>query len=115
MAKYRFQLLRGSYRIGPVYGEKMNNGSRRIIKPGYNVKRGETFESTVDLATLYPSIPPKFLRIDVVQEEESDVRTMLMAMSKQQLIAKAEADEVDISGCRTVEQIVNRFLEVVQS
>jgi hypothetical protein len=113
--KYRFQLLRGSHRIGPVYGEKTPTGNRVILKEGYNAKRGDVIDSTVDLAAKFPSIPPKFIRIDVVQEQETDLKSMLSSLDKRQLIAKAEEDEIDISGCHTKDQILNRFLETLGS
>jgi hypothetical protein len=112
---YKFQVLRGSHRVGPEYGERMANGARRIIKPGYNVKRGEIVETTTDLAAKYPSLPPKFLRIDVVQEDEEDLKTSLMMLDKKQLISKAEAEEIDLNGCHTKDQIISRFLEVLQA
>jgi len=71
-------------------------------------------ETTVDLAAKFPSTPPKFLRIDVVQETEEDLRTALMELDKKALITKAEAEELDLSGCHTKDQIVARFLEADQ-
>ena len=106
MAKYKFKVLRGSHRVGPVKDEE-----GVITKPGYNAKKGSIVETDVDLAKRFPSDPPKFMRIDVVQEEENGFEEELRALTVDELKEKAEAEEVDLSGCHRKDDIIQAFLD----
>lgn len=106
MAKYKFKVLRGSHRIGPIKDE-----DGVITTPGRTIKRGGVIETDTDLAKKFPSQPPKFQRIDVVEEEENDFEAELNAMTVAELKEKAEAEEVDISGCHRKDEIVQAFLD----
>jgi hypothetical protein len=113
-AKFRFQVLRGSHRVGATYGERLPNGARQVLKPGYNVTKGGIVESNDDLTKKYPSDPPKYARVDRMVEAEHDVRSGLAAMTKSQLTQRAEADEIDISDCATKAEIVERIASTLE-
>ena len=110
MAKYKFKVLSGSHRIGPV----VDPATRKIIKPGYNAQRGDIVESSVDLNSKFPSDPQKFLLVDSPEQVEEDFEASLKKMSKGALIKKAEEEEIDISGCNSKEDIIAAFLEQVE-
>lgn len=105
MPLFRFRILRGSHRVGPKKGP---DGTQ--IEAGKNYKAGDIVETTVDLAEKFPSVPPKFQRIDIVEELEKDLAEQLRAMSRNELIAKAAADEINIDGCNTKEAIIDAFV-----
>ena len=103
--KYRFRVLRGSHRIGPK-----RDADGNIIEAGRNAKVGDVVESSVDLCEKFPSVPPKFQRIDVVEEQERGILSTLRLLTKQELIAKAEEQEIDLDGCSTKEEILEAFV-----
>lgn len=105
MPKYRFRVLRGSHRVGAK-----RDSHNHVIEPGKTYRVGDIIETSVDLAAKFPSVPPKFQRIDVVEEQEHDLASYLKAMTKAELVAKAEAEEIDITGLSTKEAIVEAFL-----
>lgn len=110
MPKYKFRVLSGSHRVGPVKDPKTGV----ILKPGYNVPRGEYVETDVDLNKKFPSDPPKFQLIDSPQQVTDDLETTLKRLSKNALMKKAEEEEIDISGCNSKEEIIAAFLEQVE-
>jgi len=104
-SKYRFRVLRGSHRVGP---KRDKNGN--LIAAGRNAKTGEIVESSVDLCARFPSVPPKFQRIDVVEEQERGVLDTLRSLTKAELISKAEEQEINLDGCSTKEEILEAFV-----
>lgn len=110
MAKYKFQVVRGSHRVGATYSnERLPNGARRVVTPGYNVPTGGYVDSDVDLAKKYPSQPPKFVRIDRMVEQEEAVTDELSGMTRAELVEYAQAHEIDLDGCTTKAQILERL------
>jgi hypothetical protein len=107
MKRYKFEVLRGSHRVGAIR-EKVTN---RVLTPGYNVKAGGTVESNIDLCKKFESDPPKYRRVDVVAEVEKDLGAQLRGLTKAQLIERAEAQEIDLEGRHSKDAIIEALLE----
>lgn len=101
----KFKLLRGNHRLG---GKRDEHG--HVVEPGRNVKRGEVFECEEDLCALFPSNPPKFVRIDEDVELDNEAAVQFNKMTKAQLVKEAENLEVDITGLNSKQAIIERLL-----
>lgn len=116
MSTYKFQVVRGSHRVGTQYSdERLPNGARKVIRRGYNVPTGGYVETNVDLAKKYPSQPPKFVRVDRMAEEEQQVELDLRSMTKAQLLRYADENEIDVSDCQTKDAIVERLRSMIEA
>lgn len=105
MPSYKFKILRGSHRVGP---ERNEDGV--IVTPGQTFKTGQVIETSVDLAKKFPSDPPKFRRVDVVEEMENDLEAELKALTVSELRARAAEEEIDLSDCHRKDEIILAFL-----
>jgi hypothetical protein len=104
--KLKFEVLRGSHRIGSV-----RDKNNRVLVKGRNVKAGGVVESNIDLVEKFASEPPKYRRVDVVVEAEKDLESELRQLTKTQLIERAEAQEIDLSDCHSKDAMIKRLLE----
>jgi hypothetical protein len=105
MVKYKFEILRGCHRKGAVRDKQ-----GKVVTPGVNLVPGDIIETDTDLIKKFVSDPPRFRRIDIVQEVEKDLESTLRNMSIPQLRKKAAKEEIDIDGCNTKEEILTAFL-----
>lgn len=104
--KFRFRLMRGIHRKGAIRDERGH-----VVEEGKNFKPGEIIETDVNLAELFPSQPPKFVRIDEIVEQETQMTDVYKKMSLQELKSLAEEQEIDLTGITKKEEIINLLLQ----
>lgn len=104
-----FKILRGGHRIGGKYDER-----GRCITPGQNLKKGATFECSRDL---HKEDPQKFALVsteEIQEEEEQQEDEALSLMTKDELIAFAEEEGIDINPRAKLETILKAVQEATQ-
>ena len=112
----RFKVLTGKHMVFVPDGgrDAEGNPSGRTVV----YKEGEVFESADDVQAAFEpwakagTFPPKFQRVDDAAAEPAPLRepALFRDRSLQELRELAEAEEVDLAGAETREQVVARLL-----